>query len=74
MVPMCLPEHLLDGDEIDAALVIAGRACVAQVVRAEPFVLGLALEFEEVPQPVADRSGVEPSSALVAEQRGSLPE
>jgi len=61
-------EHLLDGDEIDAALVIVGRAGVAQPVRTEPFLARCAFELEQIAQPVADRATVDRSAALVAEQ------
>jgi hypothetical protein len=76
-----MSEHLLDRDEIDTALVVAGRAGVAQRVRAEPDQLtfplpfltaGLSFEVEQVGEPVADRAPVDPSAALVAEQRGAL--
>jgi hypothetical protein len=73
-----MPEHLLDRDEIDTALVVAGRAGVAQRVRAEPDQLrfslsfraeGLSFEVQEVGEPVADRAPVDPPAALIAEQR-----
>ena len=42
---MPVPEHLLDRDEINTALIVAGRAGVAQRVRAEPDRLPFSLSF-----------------------------
>src|SRR2546423_7484677 len=55
---MPVPEHLLDGDQVHAALVVASRAGMSQAVRAKPDQGRLAgrggLAVQQVGQPVAD--------------------
>src|SRR6266571_8877458 len=65
-----MPEHLLDRDQVHAALVVVGRAGPPQRMRGEPVTGGPALEFHQVPEPVADRPGRQLPSGLVTEQRG----
>jgi hypothetical protein len=77
-----MTEHLLDRDEINAALVIPGGAGMPQRVRAEPhpakltaaFASSSLLQVEQAGQPVADRAAVDPAAALVAEQRRAVTE
>src|SRR6266516_2758660 len=81
---MPVPEHLLDRDEVDAALVVPGGAGAPQRVRAEPHPPGLTVavvgpgrglfQVEQAGQPVADRAAVDPAAAFVAEQRRAVAE
>ena len=63
-----MTEHLLDRHQVHAPLVVMSGARPPQRMRAEP-VCGIgALEFQQVPQPVADRATVQPPAGLISEQ------
>ena len=64
-----MPEHLLDRDQVDPALVVVGRAGPPHRVRAEPAGLCRAFELQQVSQPVTDAAPVQPPARLVGEQR-----